>query len=265
MRALCVVAGLCVLCCGGWFATGCGKGDSREVTAESRALTLHTRDGVQLGAVLYPAVSETPPGLILVHRYGARAESWRAFALAARGEGYHCVAFDVRGHGASARRGEIPLDYRAFSHEQWLAAAADARATKEALLEAGADPDNIVVLGEGLGAALALRYMRMDSDIQAAVLVSPSLDEKGFDSAADLRALWDRPVLIVAAENDSAAATAATALKQTAAGFCELRLYPGAAHGTDLLAASEAARLQVLGWLQTVLGGLAAPGAASGS
>ncbi len=239
---------------------GCG-GSSAPLAAGERRLALQTEDGLQVAATLYPVPAAQPPGLILAHRYGADAVSWRSFALAAQQEGYQVIAVDLRGHGSSTQRGEGRLDYRDVSGVEWLAAVADLRAARDALLAAGTDPENLAVLGEGLGANLALRYMRIDPVIQAAVMVSPVLDEYGFDSEADVRALRARPVLLVAAENDGPAAGAATALKQTAPGFSELRLYPGAASGTDVLAASEAAQVQVLGWLQAIIGKRLAAGA----
>lgn len=223
---------------------------------------MQTDDGVQLAATMYPAMGAYPPGLILVHRYGADASSWRSFAITAQREGYQIIAPDLRGHGGSKQQGETRLDYRDLSDEQWLAALSDLRAAKTALLAAGADPENIAIVGEGLGAAMALRYVRIDSDIQAVVMLSPALEEKGFDSEADLRTMRERPVLLVATENDSTAAAAATALKQTAPGFSELRLYPGAAHGTDIFAASETASAQVLGWLKAIIGKSLATGEA---
>ncbi|MFP4500142.1 MAG: alpha/beta hydrolase [Candidatus Hydrogenedentota bacterium] len=215
-----------------------------------------TADGVHITATRYLPASQAaaPPALMLVHGYGAQREVWAHVGRRAQAEGYMAVALDLRGHGDSTRWGTRTLDFRTMSDGAWRAAVADLRAAKEALLDAGADAENLAVVGEGFGAALALRYAAADPAVQALVLVSPSLDAHGLEPAARIGGLGARPVLILAAEQDAHAYTAATVLKQTAAGLAEIRAYAGGAHGADLLAASRNALLQLFGWLDAVAG-----------
>lgn len=217
------------------------------------AIMTATDDGVELHVVVYPVSAQRPPGLILLHRYGADSHVWDAFARAAQREGYLTAVVDLRGHGRSVRRGKTALDYREMPDAAWNAASADVRAAKQALIQAGADPENLAIGGEALGANLALRAARIDPEFQAVIALSPGLEENGIAAGPEIRAMRERPVLMVVSDGDSYAATSATALKQAAPGFCELRTYAGAAHGADLLAANPAAVSMILGWLETVL------------
>lgn len=226
----------------------------------ARPLDLRTNDGVHVAAWLYAPgrtlrEGQAPPGLLFVHRYGADHQSWVPFIRATQAEGYLCLAIDLRGHGASTTTDAgPPLDFRKIAADAWRVAADDLRAGTDALVAAGADPENLAVAGEGLGGTLGLLLARIDPRLQAVVMVAPSLEEHGISAESLLRGAREIPVLLLAAENDAYAAASATALKNTAPGFCELRLYPGAAHGTDLFEASPDAQQQVFGWLGRVIG-----------
>lgn len=222
--------------------------------AARREQTLETADGWLLAVSVFPAAAEKAPGLLLVHGYGAGREVWEHFARRAQQDGYCCVAVDLRGHGGSRRADGTAPGYRSLGEAAWRNAAADLRAALGALLDAGADPDNLGVAGEGMGASLALLYAAEEPAMQAVVMVSPALDEHGLRPEPVIRRMRERPVLILAAEHDTPAHTAATVLKQAAAGFCELRIYPGSAYGADLFTVSENALLQVFGWLRAIIG-----------
>jgi alpha-beta hydrolase superfamily lysophospholipase len=242
---LCVVA--CVL------AGGCG-GPKAAPPPEARHFI--TDDGVRMGATLYrPApAAGAPPGLILVHRQAADRGTWAGFADTARQAGYLVLAIDLRGHGESTLRNGQLISYLQFRDEDWRDALHDLDAAKRDLLAAGASPKNMAVAGEGAGASLALGFAAIDPQMQAAVLLSPGLDHKGLHTESVMKALRDLPVLLIAADGDSYAASSAQALKALAPGFCELRSFPGSAHGTDLFAVRPDLAGEVLLWLKRIIG-----------
>lgn len=222
-------------------------------------LELSARDGMQLKADRYLPVpregaNADPPGLVLVHALGADRRAWDTFAERARRAGFMAVAFDMRGHGESTRRGPDEVSYRTFSTSDWLSVLDDIDAAKTALIDAGANRDNIVVVGASIGANLALHYAVKHPDIPAVVMVSPGLDYKGIGAREALAALGERPVLLMTSTGDSYSAATCTALKALAPGHCELREYSGTAHGTDLLDAAATALDQVFLWLEPIVG-----------
>lgn len=227
----------------------------REVPGQNAAdqLTFLTSDGVQLAATLYTVATPKAPGLIFVHAMGDDRQTWRPLTERAWREGFECLAFDVRGHGASIHQGAETLDYRKFTDAAWQSAVQDIAAAKRALVEQGVDAANIGVVGAGIGASLAARYAASDPDIAAIVLLSPGLEEHGFGVVNDIVTYGQRPVLLMSAQDDSYSTASCATLKQRAPGFCELRTYTGAARGTDLLAASPNAVEQAVQWLIPIL------------
>ena len=174
-----------------------------------------------------------PPGVILLHGAGADRHAWQSVALRLQREGYMALAPDLDA---------TPTDVsRCVS------------ACKACLLRQGADPENLAILGADAGAAAALRYALTDGAMQAVVLVSPGLEGAQGDLEDAMARLDDRPSLLLAAKNDAYAAACARTLKAAAPVFCQMHLYPGAAHGLDLFAASPSALSQMLYWLDEVL------------
>lgn len=231
--------------------SGCGRAGVAVPGAHD--MVLMTKDGVRLAATLYPAKTTPTPGLIFVHMLGGKRSDWDPLAQLAQRQGFMCITFDLRGHGGSANQNGHPITYRNFSNEDWLGATQDIAAAKRALVANGAQRDDLGVIGAGIGASLALRYGASDPDIAAAVLISPSLNDHGFNTERDLIAFGKRPVLLVTAEDDSYSAGACATLKRHAPGFCELRSYAGSAHGTDLLATSPNATNLIVQWLIPIL------------
>ncbi len=228
---------------------GCSGGPGRVESV--RSLDLHARDGVKLAATLYLPDKPHPPGVILVHREGLNRHSWDGLAERLRSAGYLALSFDLRGHGNSRGQAEQRLDYRRFSAEDWDRVLSDLDVLRETLIKEGASPENLAIVGEGRGAEWAARYAARDLSMQAVALISPDPGESLRQAARQLRG---RPLLLLAAEGDTASATAVSALKAESQSFCELHMYPGAAHGTDLFAASQNALNQVVVWLDPIIG-----------
>lgn len=225
-----------------------------EQAQDSGERTVASSDGVSVAISLYmPAHVSRPPGLILVHRYGADRTVWEGFAQAARDAGMLVAAVDLRGHGGSRTKNGETIDYSRLSTEELLGSLKDIDAAKRCLVDAGAHPENLAVAGEGLGANLVLRYALQSPDIQAVVMVSPGLDYSGINTEEAIKQLKDCPALLMACEGDAYGAMSASALKSAAPVFVELRSWPGAAHGTDLFAAHPESVQYILQWLNRIL------------
>ena len=231
----------------------CGEGGSQP-QAGGRSCPMTTADGVKLGATLYPVQGAKPPGLILVHMLGSERRTWEAFALQAQRKGYACLAFDLRGHGESTTRNGATIAYRTFKTQDWLEAVNDIDAAKKALIENGADPENLAVAGASIGANLALIYALDHKDIAAVVLISPGLEYHGVKTQQAAADYGKRPLLLLDTEGDSYSAASCATLKRNASGLCELREYHGSAHGNDLLDTTPAAIEQILLWLKPIIG-----------
>ncbi len=218
-------------------------------------VTIQTKDGYTIVATLYAPAIAKPPGIVLLHRYGGDRSLWNHTAAVLQQNGMLALALDIRGHGESNTKEGNPIHYRQLPEEGWLDALHEVRAAKKLLLDHGADPDNLVVAGEGMGAALALHYVLQDPDMQGAIMISPALKSNGIATSDAISKLNDCPTLLMASEGDAYAATSATALNQTASVFSELRTWSGGAHGVDIFVTHPEAITFVVDWLQTIFKG----------
>jgi len=234
-------------------ASGCGERAPAD-RGGTRGIAFASTGGYTIAGTLYTVDRARPAGLVLVPMLGATRDRWQSFARAAQAQGILTLAIDLRGHGDSTARSGEKVSYKSFAAEDWLAAVDDIAAAQKALVDAGADPDNIAVAGASIGANLALRYAAAGADVQAVVLVSPGKDYRGVTVEDAIAKLGQRPVLLMDSIGDSYSADTCNALKARAAGHCELHEYPGAAHGTDLLDENENAAGQILLWLGAVIG-----------
>lgn len=232
------------------YSAGCGNEESAVSESTHR---FSTTDGFAIAATVYTPEAAAPPGLILVHRLGKDRSSWEAFARRARDRGYMVIAIDLRGHGMSTQQNGKRRSYEAIRAKEWPAAVQDLQAAKQALLKAGANPANLIVLGESMGGNLALNFAADDPQIQGVILLSPGMQYQGVDAEAPVTRMTTRPVLLMAGERDAYAASSSAKLKELAPGFCDLHLYGSSAHGTDLFAIADEPMEQVFAWLEMIV------------
>jgi alpha-beta hydrolase superfamily lysophospholipase len=173
---------------------------------------------------------------------GSQKESWAPFATRLQEAGYAALALDLRGHGESGGESEwaaMPDDVA----EAWAALIAQP--------EVDAHPGAIV--GAGVGANLALIAAADEPTVLAAALLSPELEEWGLEIEEAMVAYGERPILIVASQDDLPAAESAQRLAEMARGSPALALYPGAGHGTDIFGSQPDLANLILSWLRTHL------------
>jgi pimeloyl-ACP methyl ester carboxylesterase len=170
--------------------------------------------------------------------------------LRAQKEGYCVLAVDLRGHGQS-----ICADkpYRTFGPEDWQQAEDDIHSFKQSLLDTGANPNNIFLAGEGVGANLGLRYALRDPQIQAAVLFSPGDAYLGVSISSLGLEARRLPLLIIAGEGDSYAARSSERLHRDSPGYTELHLQAGTAFGVDLLTGAPDSTALIFRWLHDII------------
>jgi pimeloyl-ACP methyl ester carboxylesterase len=205
-------------------------------------VTIEGADGLIQQATLYtPGVWSTPmPGVILLHMLGSDRQVWEenGFAATLAENGYAALAVDMRGHGAtggSINWKLVPDDL----HRVWRYFTA---------LEA-VDPQRSAVIGASIGANMALISGAEEPAIRTAILLSPGLDYRGVVTEEPVAAYGERPLLIVASEEDVYAADSSRTLTSLAKGKTQLEMYSGAGHGTRMFHAQPELADLILNWL----------------
>ncbi len=205
--------------------------------------------GSTIRATLYTtADADRPPAILLLHMFGSDRRSWDRFAREAASHGYAALAIDLPAlGGAAASSGGLrePTSSEATNR--------DLGAAIQYLLDTGADPDNLIIAGASLGANIAINYAVADPRVQAVIALSPGEDYRGVRVLPATAELTRRPLLIMATEGDSYSAATARKMHAASENQCELRIYPGSAHGTDILDAISNSSGQIFLWLDPIV------------
>ena len=210
---------------------------------EARSFT--ASDGLEIQATYATPGGEAPfPGIILLHMLGSNRQIWESTGMidALRLQGYAVLAIDMRGHGETggARDWELARDDFSMIYDQFVQFPE-------------VDSENTAVIGGSIGSNMSLALGVDRPEIETAVLLSPGLDYRGVTTDDLIIEYGDRPILIVASEEDGYSADSSRTLFESAAN-AELELYNGAGHGTTMLSNEPRLTDLIVAWLGEVFG-----------
>lgn len=97
---------------------------------------------------------------------------------------------------------------------------------------------------------MALITGAADQSVNTAVLLSPGLNYAGVTTREAVENYGQRPILIVASEEDAYAANSSRKLEQLALGEAELIMYQGAGHGIHIFSKEPGLSDRIITWLQ---------------
>lgn len=200
-------------------------------------------DNLTLIGDYYPALSAdsvSKPAVLLLHMIGSNRDSWSPLIPALQNAGYHVLAVDLRGHGATG--GDINWSAATTDVQTWLDWLRD---QPEVL------PDSISIIGASIGANLALIGCANDADCVTAIALSPGLVY--YSLKPDVNQLNKRSALLIASQNDHYPADSLKQMLTDATGDIGGRIYAGSTHGTHLFEVSDKVRegliTTIVSWL----------------
>lgn len=195
-------------------------------------------DGLVIIGTYWGAASRPAPAVLLLHDLGGRKEDWEPFAASLHDAGYAVLAVDLRGHGATG------------GQPDWTRALEDVKSIYARLSKLpGVETYRVGIVGDGIGANLALLTCADITDCRSVVLLSPALDEQGLKTADAMTRYGIRPVLIAASRGDTPSGSDSAALDKLAKGSHRLLLYEGSAHGLALIRAQADLGGIIVHWL----------------
>lgn len=172
--------------------------------------------------------------VLLLHQLYTTRQSWAEVTPALVEAGYQVLAVDLRGYGET--KGRI----------DWAAAQDDTQAWIAWLTgERGAT--GVFVMGSSMGANLAYVGCAAADSCLGAVGIAPNLNYFGVrtgDALAD-----GVPLLMIYAENDRYPRRDAARMAELGGERLTTWVYPGRAHGMDVLAAEAGLLGEIIGWL----------------
>jgi pimeloyl-ACP methyl ester carboxylesterase len=162
------------------FLVDAAATDSKPDAAASPGVTFRSFDLVDLHASFdMPSGIPAPvPAVLLIHGYGEDRSVWRDLSQQLLTRGWAVMALDLRGHGESKSRNQLPIqaspEWRRDPHEfpvdvspalDWLKAQPRINTRK------------IVIIGSDVGANLALIASGRYPEVRTVVALKPNLDE----------------------------------------------------------------------------------------
>ncbi len=247
----------------------------RVEAAGGKILRLEARDGFPLVASYFPAGSgkgkpkgsakrrekaeASAPAAVLLPMFGGSRADYEPLAHELAHSGINALALDPRGHGASVTeelwstsissrmtcrascRGRSSIWRRRSAYLRGAPPAGGEAGKGDERSEDGEDEEGgrpLAVIGASLGGMVGALGVTDEEAVKALVLLSPGPADPFVEAVASAP---HRPTLLVASAQDKTANEGAEAmLAHLDASRSKLVVYPGSAHGTELLAGAEA-------------------------
>jgi alpha-beta hydrolase superfamily lysophospholipase len=206
-------------------------------------ITLKTADGVSVHAIA-AAAKGAKRGVVLVHMAGREAEDWRFLADKLSRSDMSVIAPDLRGHGKNVPEDQDEPD---LTDSDYQAMVGELNASIKWLRDQGVT--EVSCGGASVGANLCLTAASNDEEIVNLVLLSPGLKYKGVATPSAMDTYGNRPVLLVASEDDSYSFRSATVLEGKAHGQKHFEILNKAGHGTKMLNRDPSLEGLVTSWL----------------
>ncbi len=184
----------------------------------------------------YPAEAEAD-AVLLLHMLSSRRSAWEPLIVPLTDAGYAVLAVDMRGHGdTGGTRDWDAAQQDTLNLLAWLRQQPNVRSTS--------------VVGGSIGANLALMGCAADTECATVVALSPGADYVGVRPGdALIDGLADRPVLLVASQDDRPSGTDVKAWIPETQGDVGVRVYAGRAHGTNIFGSQPGLAPLILSWL----------------
>jgi dienelactone hydrolase len=209
-----------------------------------KGIVVKAADGLKLAGTFFtPADSPPPwPGVILLHMIYGNQEEWGDLPQRLSDAGYAVFTIDLRGHGKTG--GEMDWDQSRDDLQQvW----------RYMTGRGEVDPERIAIIGASMGANMALVAAAAQPGVRALGLLSPGLDYYRVTTADALATYGQRPLLIVASDEDSYSAESSRQLDELAGDSAELVMYSQAGHGSAMLQTKPELADTLIDWLNRTL------------
>ena len=199
-----------------------------------------TDDGVTIVGDYYPPMGRAmAPAVILLHMYKHDRTTWKPLAAPLHRSGFAVLAIDLRGHGQSTKPADRNLARRIDRRDPLLFNAMHqdvAAAVKWVRSQPNVDQGQLALVGASIGCSVALDYTARDDSVDAVVCLTPGENYLGVDSTKHIRSTGDRPILLLATEDERRATDALAKLADNAEGKI---VGKGRVHGTEMLGRIE--------------------------
>ncbi|MGH9948102.1 MAG: dienelactone hydrolase family protein [Pyrinomonadaceae bacterium] len=205
-----------------------------------QTVTIDSPDGVKLVGSFYGSPKAGSPAVLLLHQFNSDRHSYDDFAKRLQVKGFGVLSIDGRGFGESVKTADGKTVSVSRSDEAVKGMLADVNAAFEFLSrQKNVDTNRIGIVGASYGSSLAIIYGAENPKVKAVALLSPGLNYFGnMPTEPAVKKYGDRPLLMVAADDDAESAVSVKKLKEAGAkDKYEIKIYEKGGHGTGIFKA----------------------------
>ena len=162
----------------------------------------------------------------------------------------YLLSFDLRGHGKSTSLNNNSISYHSMSKEDFAKMPQDvAEMTKQITADTSLhiDTNNIAVIGASIGANTAIMLTKLLPGITKVVMLSPGIDYRGLRPVNALKSFSGKSLIFVS-KLDTYSASSSQKLA-AANRRCQLNVFEGKEHGTNIINNNSEAMQKLLTWL----------------
>lgn len=207
----------------------------------SQNVTITSPDKVVIAASYFESSKAGSPAVVLLHQWESDRHSFDDFAARMQAKGFNVLSIDGRGFGESTKTADGKPVAPERTDQAVKAMLGDVDSAVNFLAkQKSVDPNQIGIVGASYGSSLALIYAANHPKVKSIALISPGLNYFGnMQTEPAVKAYGDRPLLMIAAEDDKESADAVRQLK-TASGNdkYQAQTYQHGGHGTDIFKAN---------------------------
>ena len=226
----------------------------QEEPARGEVVRFEASDGVRLVGDYWAPSTPASAAVILLHMYRSDRSTWQPLVPVLREAGVAVLTIDMRGHGASIgdtdqnfARQVLDRDPVLFNSMHRDVAAAFGFLSRRSEV----DMARLAIVGASVGCSVAIDYARRDRSVDVVVCLTPGEKYLGVDSVKHMRRFGHRPILLLATEDERAAADKLANLSQGAT--AEI-VGQGRVHGTRMFGAIEGIEGRIVSFIRKHVG-----------
>ncbi len=192
---------------------------------------------VEIVGTFYESPKANSAAVLLLHQFGSNRKSYDEFAKEMQKKNLGVLAIDGRGFGESVKTTDGKTVKAERTDDAVKGMKADVANAFDLLAkQKNVDMTKIGIVGASYGSSLAIIYGAENPKVKAVALLSPGINYFGnMPTEPAIKSYGDRPLLLVAAEDDKESADSVRKLKEIGANDkYETKIYEKGGHGTAL-------------------------------
>lgn len=220
--------------------TPSGAETRKQAASAVETVTFDSAGGARIAGSFYPSVKTNSPAILMLHQWESDRHSFDDLAKQLQARGFSVLTIDGRGFGESVKTADGKPVEPSRSNDAVEGMKADVKAAFEFLSkQPSVNPARTGIIGASYGSSLAVIHAADDHNVKAIALLSPGLNYFGnMPTEPAVRKYGNRPMLLVAAEDDKESASSVKKLKEAGASDThEVKIYKQGGHGTSLFGA----------------------------